>query len=212
MEFIFGRDEETQEIREKLSKTVLSLFMVPRESAKHCYCAVCYRSFPDSFIAKIRPPTQTIFRSLAQSLVRLRNRRTVTAFRDEDSIKAKSAVSLKGIVMEALNQDKYCIASGPLEAPFVLVSHRRCEKSWGGDPLQSLRWRGLATWRTWDFCSLFIPTGRRDARSAISRLRSPSIRSGDGKTGRAWQRKTWRSLERKYCNSAAVIRVRSWPC
>ena len=58
-----------------------------------------------------------MFRSLARSLLRLRSPRALIAFRDEDGIAAKSAVSLKGIVMDALREGEYSIVLDHLKRP-----------------------------------------------------------------------------------------------
>ena len=135
-DFIFGRDEETRRIREKLSKNRPFLIHGPAGVGKTLLLRSVLPEFPKLLYCENSATTQTIFRSLAQSLVRLRNRRTVTAFRDEDSIKAKSAVSLKGIVMEALNEDKYCIVLDHLKRPsYSLASAVREMMGWGSTPV-----------------------------------------------------------------------------
>lgn len=136
---IFGRDEERRIIREKLSKNRPFLIHGPAGVGKTLLLGSIVPEFPKLLYCENSATTQTIFRSLAQSLLRLRNRRTVTAFRDEDSIKAKSAVSLKGIVMDALNEDKYCIVLDHLKRPsYSLASAVREIMGWGSTPVVTI--------------------------------------------------------------------------
>ncbi len=138
-DFIFGRDEETRRIREKLSKNRPFLIHGPAGVGKTLLLRRVLPEFPKLLYCENSATTQTIFRSLAQSLLRLGNRRTITAFRDDDSIKAKSAVSLKGIVMDALNEDKYCIVLDHLKRPsYSLASVVREIMGWGSTPVVAI--------------------------------------------------------------------------
>jgi DNA polymerase III delta prime subunit len=138
-EFIFGRDEETRRIREKLTKNRPFLIHGPAGVGKTLLLRRVLPEFPKLLYCENSATTQTIFRNLAQSLLRLRNRRTITAFRDEDSIKAKTAVSLKGIVMEALNEDKYCIVLDHLKRPsYSLAAAVREIMGWGSTPVMAI--------------------------------------------------------------------------
>jgi DNA polymerase III delta prime subunit len=138
-EFIFGRDEETRRIREKLTKNRPFLIHGPAGVGKTLLLRRVLPEFPKLLYCENSATTQTIFRSLAQSLLRLRNRRTITAFRDEDAIKVKTAVSLKGIVMDALNEDKYCIVLDHLKRPsYSLAAAVREIMGWGSTPVIAL--------------------------------------------------------------------------
>ena len=135
-EFIFGRDDERRSIREKLTKNRPFLIHGPAGVGKTLLLRSIIPEFPQLLYCENSATTLTIVRSLAQSLLRLRNRRTTTAFRDQDSIKAKSAVSLKGIVMDALNEDKYCIVLDHLKRPsYSLASVVREIMGWGSTPV-----------------------------------------------------------------------------
>ena len=66
--------------------------------------------------------TNVMFRSLARTLLRLQSPRASKAFRDEDAITTKSAVSLKGIVMDALREGEYSIVLDHLKRPSYSLS------------------------------------------------------------------------------------------
>jgi len=116
-EFIFGREEEKQSIRDRLTKMRPFLIHGPAGVGKTVLLRSLLPEFTDVLYCENAATTQTIFRTVAQNLLRLHTGRTVTAFRDEGAIKTKSAVSLKGIVMDALNEGKYCIVLDHLKRP-----------------------------------------------------------------------------------------------
>ena len=82
--------------------------------AKH-FCSVMY--CPSFGYCEESATTNAMFRSLARSLLRLQSPRASKAFRDEDAIATKSAVSLKGIVMDALREGEYSIVLDHLKRP-----------------------------------------------------------------------------------------------
>jgi hypothetical protein len=80
-----------------------------------------------------------VFRSLARSLLRLHNPRVQAAFRSEEAIKTKSAVSLKGIVMDALHQGEYSVVLDHLKRPshFFAAAVREI-MGWGSTPVSTV--------------------------------------------------------------------------
>jgi hypothetical protein len=138
-EFIFGRDEEMRSIRERLTKKKPFLIHGPAGVGKTLLLRSTLPEFPDLLYCENSATTQIIFRILAQNLLRLHNRRTLIAFHDEDAIKAKSAVSLKGIVMDALNEGKYCIMLDHLRRPsYALAAAVREIMGWGSTPVMAV--------------------------------------------------------------------------
>jgi NB-ARC domain len=116
-EFIFSREAERRSIRDRLTKKRPFLIYGPAGVGKTLLLRSVLPEFTNVLYCENAATTQTIFRAVAQNLLRLHNGRTVTAFRDEEAIKTKSAVSLKGIVMDALNEGKYCIMLDHLKRP-----------------------------------------------------------------------------------------------
>src|SRR5208282_1173481 len=98
-EFIFDREEETQGIRQRLAKKRPFLIHGLAGVGKTFLLRSLLSEFPSILYCEDSATTHIVFRSLARSLLRLHNPRAQTAFRNEEAIKTKSAVSLKGIVM-----------------------------------------------------------------------------------------------------------------
>lgn len=138
-ESIFDREEERQGIRQRLARNRPFLIHGPGGVGKTLLLRSVVHEFPQILYCESSSTTQVIFRSVAQSLLRLRNQRALTSFRDEDAIRAKSAVSLKGIVMDALNEGKYCIVLDHLKRPsYSLAAAVREIMGWGSTPVVAL--------------------------------------------------------------------------
>jgi hypothetical protein len=138
-EFIFGREKERRSIRDRLIKNRPFLIYGSAGVGKTLLLCSVLPEFSNVLYCENAATTQTIFRALAQRLLRLRNQRAVTAFRDEDAIQATSAVSLKGIVMDALNQGKYCVVLDHLRRPsYSLAAAVREIMGWGSTPVMAV--------------------------------------------------------------------------
>jgi AAA ATPase domain len=116
-EFIFEREDERQAIRQRLAKQRSFLLHGPAGVGKSLLLRSLLPEFPSVLYCENSATTHAVFRSLAYSLLRLRNSRAQVAFRNEEGIKTKSAVSLKGVVMEALNEGQYSIVLDHLKQP-----------------------------------------------------------------------------------------------
>ena len=100
-ESIFDREDERQAIRQRLAKKRPFLIHGPTGVGKTLLLRSLLPEFPSVLYCEDSSTTHVVFRSLANSLLRLRSPRARSAFRNEEAIKTKSAVSLKGIVMDA---------------------------------------------------------------------------------------------------------------
>ena len=116
-ESIFDREEERQGIRQRLAKKRPFLIHGPAGVGKTLLLRSLLPEFPSILYCEDSATIHVVFRSLAHSLLRLRSPRAQTAFRNEEAIKTKSAVSLKGIVMDALNEGQYSIVLDYLRRP-----------------------------------------------------------------------------------------------
>jgi hypothetical protein len=116
-QFIFDRDEEQQGIRQRLSKGKPFLLYGPSGAGKTLLLRNVLEEFPAVLYCENSATTHTIFRSVARQLLQARNSRARRAFRDEKAIEAKSAVSLKGIVLDALKEGKYAIVLDHIHCP-----------------------------------------------------------------------------------------------
>jgi hypothetical protein len=139
MESIFDREDERHAIRQRLAKRRPFLIHGPTGVGKTLLLRSLLPEFPSVLYCEDSATTHVVFRSLANSLLRLRNSRAKTAFRNEEAIKSKSAVSLKGIVMDALNEGQYSIVLDHLGHPshsFAAVV--REIMSWGSTPVNAV--------------------------------------------------------------------------
>lgn len=116
-ECIFGREEERQRINRFLVQRRPFLIFGPLGVGKTLLIRSLLPEFKSVLYCEDSSTTNVVFRSLAHSLFRLGSPRTKRAFRDEDAIAAKSAVSLKGIVMDALREGQYSILLDHLKRP-----------------------------------------------------------------------------------------------
>jgi DNA polymerase III delta prime subunit len=138
-EFIFDREEEKQAIRQRLAKKRPFLIHGPAGVGKTLLLRSLLPEFPSILYCEDSATTHVMFRSLAQSLLRLHNPRAQTAFRNEEAIKTKSAVSLKGIVMDALNQGQYSVVLDHLKRPsYSFAAAVREIMGWGSTPVSAV--------------------------------------------------------------------------
>jgi hypothetical protein len=95
--------------------------------------------FPSVLYCEDSATTHVVLRSLAHSLLRLRSPRAQTAFRNEEAIKTKSAVALKGIVMDALHEGQYSIVLDHLRRPsYSFAAAVREMMGWGSTPVSAV--------------------------------------------------------------------------
>ncbi|MGA9802551.1 MAG: hypothetical protein WBQ46_04790, partial [Terriglobales bacterium] len=135
-EFIFDRDEETQGIRQRLAKKRPFLIYGPAGVGKTFLLRRLLPEFPSILYCEDSATTHIVFRSIAGSLLKLHNPRAQAAFRNEKAIKTKSAVSLRGIVMDALHEGEYSIVLDHLKRPsHSFAAAVREIRGWGSTPV-----------------------------------------------------------------------------
>ena len=138
-DFIFGRDAEKQVLRDRLARRRPFLVHGPAGVGKTLLLQSLLTSFPDVLYCQNSSTTQVILRAIAQELLRCHNRCAMSAFRDQKAIRTKSAVSLKGIVMDGLNEGKYCIVLDHLRRPsYSLAAAVREIMGWGSTPVMAV--------------------------------------------------------------------------
>lgn len=129
-ELIFDRDEEQQGIRQRLSKGKPFLLHGPSGVGKTLLLRNVLEDFPYILYCENSSTTHTVFRSLARQLLQQGNARLRKAFREEKAIESKSAVSLKGIVLDALREGKYAI----------MLDHIKCPSHAFAAVVREIRW------------------------------------------------------------------------
>jgi hypothetical protein len=138
-EFIFDREDERQAIRQRLAKRSPFLIHGPTGVGKSLLLLSLLPEFPSVLYCENSATTHVVFRSLAHGLLRLRSPRAKTAFRNEEAIKTKSAVSLKGIVMDALHEGQYAIVLDHLVHPsHSFAAAVREMMNWGSTPVSAV--------------------------------------------------------------------------
>jgi hypothetical protein len=138
-EFIFDREEERQSVRLRLAKKRPFLIHGPAGVGKTLLLKSLLPEFPSILYCEDSATTHTMFRTLAHSLLRMHNPHTKKVFRNEEAIRTKSAVSLKGIVMDALNQGEYLIVLDHLKRPsHSFAAAVREVMGWGSTPVSAI--------------------------------------------------------------------------
>jgi DNA polymerase III delta prime subunit len=138
-ESIFDREEERYGIRQRLAKQRPFLIHGPAGVGKTLLLRSLLPEFPSVLYCEDSASTHIVFRSLAHSLLRLRSPRAKAAFRNEEAIKTKSAVSLKGIVMDALHEGQYSIVLDHLKRPSnSFAAAVREMMGWGSTPVSAV--------------------------------------------------------------------------
>jgi hypothetical protein len=138
-DLIFDREPERQRIDQFLSRRKPFLLYGPAGVGKTLLLRSVLSQFQSVLYCEGSSTTNVVFRSLAVSLFRLKNARARKAFRDEDGIPSKSAVSLKGIVMDALREGQYSIMLDHLKRPsYTFASAVREIMGWGSTPVSAV--------------------------------------------------------------------------
>jgi len=115
--FIFDREDELQALGQRLLKRKPFLLHGPAGAGKTLLLRNLLPKMPAALYCETSSTTQVMFRSIALSLLQRRDLRVQDACRTPDGITAKSAVSLKGIVMDALRAGSYSIVVDHLSRP-----------------------------------------------------------------------------------------------
>jgi hypothetical protein len=138
-EFIFSRSEERQRIHQFLARRRPFLIYGPSGAGKSLLLRSVLPEFPTVLYCEDSATINTVFRGLAAGLLRRASPRAQAALRNEDGIKTKSAVSLKGIVMDSLREGEYAVILDHLRRPsYSFAAAVREIMAWGSTPVSAV--------------------------------------------------------------------------
>ena len=115
--FIFDREQELRTVKERLLKRKPFLLHGPTGVGKTLLIRSLLAQLPAVLYCENSATAQVVFRSVAQGLLERRDARVERCCRNRDGIQAKSSVSLKGIVTDALREGKYSIVMDHVNRP-----------------------------------------------------------------------------------------------
>jgi len=115
--FIFDRTEESKALAQRLARNKSFLLHGPTGVGKTLILCSVLEKMPAVLYCPRSASTQVVFRSVAQALLERGNPRVRRACHTLDGVQAKSAVSLKGVVMDALREGGYSIVLDHLDRP-----------------------------------------------------------------------------------------------
>ncbi len=116
-DFIFDREEELQALKQRLLKRKPFLLHGPAGVGKTLLIRSLLPEVPMALYCDNSGTALVVFRSVAQALLERHDPRIQTCCRTPDGVQAKSAVSLKGVVMDALREGSYFIVLDHVNRP-----------------------------------------------------------------------------------------------
>jgi hypothetical protein len=135
-DFIFDRKEERERMDQFLVKRRPFLIYGPSGVGKTLLLRNVLLEFRSVLYCGDSATINFVFRSLALALLRLDSPRAKKAFDDENAIAKKSAVSLKGVVMDALREGEYSIVLDHHKCPsYSFAAAVREIIGWGSTPV-----------------------------------------------------------------------------
>lgn len=130
---VFGRDKEIEELKRRLSSRKSFVLHGASGAGKTFLIRHVIQALPEALYCSDSSTPQLVFQSLAEALVAVRDRSVRSWFRNAKAIKAKSAISLRGIALEAVRQGNYWIVLDHLHGPAAALSSDTRDLMFYGD-------------------------------------------------------------------------------
>ena len=135
-EFVFGRDKEIAELRERLSARESFVLHGPSGSGKTFLLHLVMHAFPEVLYCPDATSPMLVFQRLALALLMSRDRFVRGWLRNPQAVKSKSVVSLRGIVLDAVRRRTYLVVLDHLLGPAAALSaDTRDLMFYGGTPV-----------------------------------------------------------------------------
>jgi hypothetical protein len=135
-EFVFGRDKEIAELGQRLSARESFVLHGPGGSGKTFLLRRAMQAFPEVLYCPEATSPLLVFKSLVLALMACRDRSVRGWVRNPQAVKSKSAVSLRGIVLEAVRRRTYLVVLDHLQGPAAALSaNTRDLMFFGGTPV-----------------------------------------------------------------------------
>jgi hypothetical protein len=121
-EFVFGREKEVEELRRRLLTRASFVLHGPSGAGKTFLLEHVLWAFRNVLHCPNSRASHSVFQSLATELLRVRNHRARHSLHTGKTIKNKSAIALRGIVLEALREGDYWVVLDHLQGPAAALS------------------------------------------------------------------------------------------
>ncbi len=134
--FVFRREKEVGELRERLAARKSFVLHGASGSGKTFLLERVMPDFPNVLYCRDATSPQSVFQSLALALVVSRDRFVRGWLRGPESVRSKSAISLRGIVLNAARRGNYLVVLDHLRGPAAALSaDTRDLMFYGGTPV-----------------------------------------------------------------------------
>jgi DNA polymerase III delta prime subunit len=120
--FVFGRCKEIEELKQRFSQHMSFVFHGPSGCGKTLLLRRVIREFPNVLYCSDASSPLSVFQSLALALLTSKDRAIRASLRAPNQVKEKSAICLRGIVLDALPRGNYFIVLDHLRGPAAALS------------------------------------------------------------------------------------------